>query len=132
MRKVRDISEDEMIAIYLQTELNSVRFRPTLEMLIHQEKIDPRTIQGPDWQNASENVLRRNLLRAYRGFGRSERYFTGFPANVRWERAILTREELEQVRYIDWEYWLELTDGTRMAVDGAHNALAGKVVYGVS
>ena len=131
MRKIRDISEDEMIAIYLHTELYSARFRQKLEMHMQQEKIDSRIIQEPDWQNASENALRRKLLGVYRGYGQNWDYFTGFPAHVRWERTRLSREELEQVHYIDWEYWLDLTDGTRMAIDGARNALAGKVVYDI-
>jgi hypothetical protein len=132
MRKIRDASEDEMIAIFLRTELSSVRFRQKLELHIQQEKIDTRIIQEPDWRNASENVLRRKLLGAYRGYGQNRDYFPDFPAHVRWEWVGLSREELEQVRYINWEYWLDLTDGTRMAIDGARNALAGKVVYDVS
>jgi hypothetical protein len=132
MRKIRDSSEDEMIAIYLQTELSSVRFRQKLELHMQQEKIDARIIQEPDWHNAAENVLRRRLLGVYRGYGQNEDYFPDFPVDVRWERVGLSREELERVRYIDWEYWLDLTNGTRMAIDGARNALAGKVVYDVS
>jgi hypothetical protein len=31
MRKIRDISEDEMIPVFLQTELNSTRFRRDIE-----------------------------------------------------------------------------------------------------
>ncbi|QBD76834.1 hypothetical protein EPA93_12795 [Ktedonosporobacter rubrisoli] len=132
MRKIQEISEDEMIAIYLQTELSSVRFRQKLEVHIQQEKIDLNILQEPDLHNASENALRRKLLGEYRGYGQNRGYFTDFPAHVRWERVRLSREELERVRYIDWKYWLDLTDGTRMAIDGARNALAGKVVYDVS
>jgi len=132
MRKIRDISEDEMIAVYLQTEFNSVRFCQTIEAYLRRERIDPHVIQVPDWQNAQENALRRTILGAYRGYGRNEDYFIGFPADVRWERVALTRQELEQVRYIEYDYWVELAGGTRMAVDGAKNARAGKVVFGVS
>ena len=122
MRKIRDISEDEMIAIYLQTELTSVRFRQKLERCRRQEKIDRRIIRAVDWNNAAENVLRRRLLGVYRGYGQNADYFPDFPADVCWERVGLSREELERVQYIDWEYWLELTDGTRMAIDGAQCA----------
>jgi hypothetical protein len=132
MQKIRDVSEDEMIAIYLQTELSSVRFRQKLKLHIQQEKIDTHIVQKPDWHNPAENVLRRTLLGVYRGYGLNTDYFPDFPSHVRWERVGLSREELELVRYIDWEYWLDLTDGTRMAIDGARNALAGKVVYDVS
>ena len=82
MRKIRDISEDEMIAIYLQTELSSVRFRQKLELHIEQEKIDTHIIQEPDWHNAAENVLRRTLLGVYRGYGQNTDYFPDFPAYV--------------------------------------------------
>ena len=82
MRKIRDVSEDEMIAIYLQTELSSVRFRQKLKLLMQQEKIDARMIQEPDWQNAAENVLRRTLLGVYRGYGQNADYFPDFPAHV--------------------------------------------------
>src|SRR5437763_5663147 len=101
MRKIRDISEDEMIAVFLQTELNSVRFRRDIEAYAQQERVDPRMLHVPDWRNAQENALRRAILGRHRGYGRNEGSFMGFPADVRWERVSLTREELEQVRYID-------------------------------
>jgi hypothetical protein len=132
VRKVEDISEAEMIAIFLKTEIFSERFRQKLELHMQEEKIDRRIIERPDWRNASENALRRKLLGAYRGYEQNRDMFSGFPADVRWERARVSREELERIRYINWEYWLDLTDGTRMAIDGARNALAGKVVYDVS
>ena len=132
MRKIRDISEDEMIAVFLQTELNSTRFQRDIEAYLQQEKIDPLMLHLPDWRNAQENALRRAILGVYRGYGRNEGYFIGFTAGMRWERVTLTREELEQVRYIDYDYWVELSGGTRMAIDGAKHALAGKVVFGVS
>ncbi len=51
---------------------------------------------------------------------------------MRRERVTLTRQELEQVRYIAYDYWVELSGGTRVAVDGAKNATSGKVVFHVS
>jgi hypothetical protein len=131
MRKIRDISEDEMIAVYLQTEFHSSRFRQEIAAHVQKEGIDPHLLQAPDWQNGHENAARRTLLGAYRGYGRNEGYFMGFPTDVRWERAILTRQDLSQVRYIAYDYWVELSGGTRMAVDGARNAVAGKVVFRV-
>ena len=101
MRKIRDISEDEMIAVFLQAELNSVRFRQDIEAYLQQERIDPHILHAPDWRNAQENALRRAILGIHRGYGRNEGYFIGFPTDVRWERVTLTREELEQVRYVN-------------------------------
>lgn len=132
MRKIQESSEDEMIALFLQTEFHSSRFHQTLEALAQKVGIDPALLQAPDWHNARENALRRAFLGTYRGYGRNEGYFQGFPPNVCWEWVSLTRQELEQVRYIAYDYWVELSGGTRMAVDGARNALLGKVVFHVS
>ena len=118
MRKIRDSSEDEMIAVFLQTEVNSTRFRADIVAYMQQERINPRMLHVPDWQNAQENALRRAILGVHRGYGRNEGYFMGFPADMRWERVALTREELEQVRYIEYDYWVELSGGTRLAIDG--------------
>jgi hypothetical protein len=132
MRKIRASSEDEMIALFLQTEFHSSRFHHTIETLMHTMRVDPCVVQTPDWHNADENGLRRALFGKYRGYGRNEDYFQGFPAQMRWEWVTLTRREIEQVRYIVYDYWVELSGGTRLAVDGARNALAGKIVFRVS
>jgi hypothetical protein len=132
MRKIRDSSEEEMISVYLQAEANSSRFHTDIEAYVRQQRIDPRMLYVPDWHNAQENALRRAILGRHRGYGRNEGYFQGFPADVRWERVTLTRQELEQVRYINYDYWVELSGGTRLAIDGAKHAASGKVVFGVS
>lgn len=84
MRKIRDSSEDEMIAIFLQTEFHSSRFHQALEALAQQERIDPHILQAPDWHNAYENAQRRTLLGAYRGYGSNAGYLSDFPTNVHW------------------------------------------------
>jgi hypothetical protein len=132
MRKIRDSSEDEMIAVYVQTEANSNRFRADIQAHARQERIDPRLLHMPDWHNAQENASRRAILGMHRGYGRNEGYFQGFPTDARWERVALTRRELEQVSYIDYDYWVKLSGGTRLATDGAKQAASGKVVFGVS
>ena len=69
MRKIRDSSEDEMIAVYLQTEVNSTRFRADIEAYARQERIDPRMLHVPDWRDARENALRRAVLGVHLGYG---------------------------------------------------------------
>ena len=39
MQKIRDISEDEMIAVYLQTEFHSSRFRQDIAALMRKNQI---------------------------------------------------------------------------------------------
>jgi len=75
MRKIRDSSEDEMIAVYLQTEVNSTHFRADIEAYARQERIDSRMLHVPDWRDARENALRRAVLGCISGMVRGN-FFT--------------------------------------------------------
>jgi len=44
----------------------------------------------------------------------------------------VTPAELATVRYIDYDYWVELSGGTRLAVDAAPRIRAGVAPFGVS
>jgi hypothetical protein len=132
MRKISTITEDEMIATFLYSELNSPRFSAKVETYLQQHAVDRHLIQAPDLQDEQENAARRVLLGAYRGYGQSWGYFEGFPGQLRWERVGLTRQEVEQIKYIEYDYWVELSGGSRLALDGARRALAGIDVFGLS
>jgi hypothetical protein len=45
--------------------------------------------------------------------------FAGFPDDVRWERAALTRDEILAMLYINWDWWLTVSRGTRLATVAA-------------
>jgi hypothetical protein len=133
MRKIKESSEEEMIAVFLAAELHSPRsMGQEIQTCLQREALSPRVISSPDLLNAQENTARRAVLGAYRGYGRGQGYFQGFPAGVRWELVGLTRQEVEQVKYIDYDYWVELSGGSRLALDGARRALAGIDVFGLS
>jgi hypothetical protein len=44
----------------------------------------------------------------------------------------ITRAELARVRYIDYDYWVALSGGTRLAVDAAPRIRAGVAPFGVA
>src|SRR5713226_458315 len=132
MRKITAITEDEMIAAFLYAEFQSPRFRKKVETYMQKYAIDRRLIEEPDLQDDQENAARRVLLGEYRGYSQRWGYFEGFPQQLRWERVGLTRQEVEQVKYIEYDYWVELSGGTRRAVDGGRRALAGHDVFGLS
>ena len=52
--------------------------------------------------------------------------FQGFPQPVDWELVAVTPEELAQVRYIAWDWWLERSGGTRLATEYATRIRAGQ------
>jgi hypothetical protein len=45
--------------------------------------------------------------------------FAGFPEDVEWERAALALDEVLSILYINWDWWLTVTNGSRLATDAA-------------
>jgi hypothetical protein len=132
MRVLRESNVDEMVACFLQGELSSERFgqsiRDALLVCGQQETLLTR----PDLADRHANQARRALLAATRGYGEDREIFEHFPATVRWVWAWLTAAELAQVRYIEYSYWNEISDGSRLAADAAKSIRAGVRPYGVS
>lgn len=144
MRTVRPVSEAEMIALFLATEYPSPRTHQYILQVLQREGWPSCIIEQPNLHDAQENAQRRSILGAYRGYGQSPEYFEdlpadvqylnyfeGFPLDVQWERAMLSRQELEQVQYIEDEYWIELSSGSRLPRDAASTILAGYQVFEV-
>lgn len=115
-----------MVWVFLRGELESERFGPGIR-----RAIDERLLREPDLEDARENDLRRAALTRLRGYDRREGLFHGFPDDVRWERAALTRDELLTVEYIEYDYWVELSGGTRRPGDAADLIRAGVTIFGV-
>ncbi len=145
MRTVRPISEAEMVALFLATEYPSPRTHQLILQVLQREGWPPGIIEQPNLRDGQENARRRRILGAYRGYGQNTdyfeglppdveytNYFEGFPLDVQWERVMLSRQELEQVKYIEYDYWVELSRGSRLPRDAASNILAGYEVFGVS
>ncbi len=145
MRILRSGSEAEMIALFLSSEYPASRTHHYIQQILQREGWDPRIIEQPDLSDEQENAQRRRVLAAYRGYGQSADYFkqlpaevdyldyfAGFPSDVRWEWIMLSRQELEQVKYIEYDYWIELSGGSRLPRDAANTILAGRELFGVS
>ena len=132
MQHLHAIGEDEMVAVFLQTEVASTRFAPTILTILRRDGRERRIIDQPDLSNAADNAYRRHVLGAYRGYGRDADVFTDFPADVRWYRASATKEDLAQVRYINDDYWTALSGGSRLATDAVARIRRGIDVFGVS
>ena len=134
MRRLRVSSEQEMIALFLHQEFTSERYRSKLLECLQRERLPQTIITAPDLTNAAENTHRRRVLQLYRGYGTDEgEYLSGFPTEgVRWEWITLTPSELRQVKYIAWDYWLELSGGSRLPTDAAERIRADVRPYGVS
>jgi hypothetical protein len=131
VRVVAPSSEDEMIATFLRAEIDSDRFGSVLAAALRREGADARVLTSPALDNDDENTLRRQLLEETRAYVRREGLFGGFPPDVRWQRVALTRDELAAVRYIEYDYWVELSGGTRRPRDAAERIRAGIQIFRV-
>jgi hypothetical protein len=131
MRRLRPSSEAEMAALFLRTELSSERWRDGLRALLERAGLPDRVVTAPDLTHGTENQARLRLLTEHRGYGTRTGYFPGFPDDVRWQWMAITPAELAAVRYIEYDYWNELSGGTRLAVDAATRIRAGVTPFGV-
>lgn len=129
---IREASEDEMVALFLKTEIKSTRFRDRILAAIDQLKAKESIVTEPNLASAEENDLRREILSIFRGYGRDAEMFEGYPGDIRWVWVDLSRADLERVRYIDYSYWNELSSHTRLAKVAATNIRKGIEVFGVS
>lgn len=121
-----------MIAVFLLGELTSERFGDGIRTVLDAASQTEALVTAADLGNADQNRTRRVLLAATRGYRENRGVFENFPLNVRWVRTILTPGELARVRYIDYSYWNELSNRTRLASDAAIQIRQGVKVFGVS
>ena len=127
MKLIKQIPEDEMIAEFLRAEINSTRFGKDIIDALKRKKKSKDIVTNPDLSNNSENQLREELLREVR-----EEFFENFPDDIKWYKAIIQKQELKKVKYIDYSYWNELSDKTRSPIQAANNINTGVKIFGVS
>src|SRR5215211_1338445 len=107
-----------MIAVYLRAELESDRFGSQLRGLLARV--------GRELGSA-DAAYRRRLLDEHRGYGSRTGMFGGFPRDMDWYRASLTRDEVLDILYIDYSWWIELSGGTRRPRDAARRIYGGEL-----
>jgi hypothetical protein len=121
-----------MVALFLRTELGSVRHQAHIGELLDGADLLERLLTAADLTSPSENARRRDLLSTYRGYEPRVGLFNGFPRDVRWDWVALQPDEVLGVRYIDYDYWRELSGGSRLAADAPPRVHAGVAPFGVS
>lgn len=114
-----------MIAVFLQGELDSARFGGAIKELLARDGLEDTIVRRPELADAEENAARRRLLDEYRAYERREGLFAGFPRDVAWHRALLSPEEVLDILFIDWDWWLELSGGSRRPRDAAERIRSG-------
>lgn len=64
------------------------------------------------WSSADVDERRRAWLER-------DGLFAGFPDDVSWERVALARDEVLGILYINWDWWLTVSNATRLATVAA-------------
>jgi hypothetical protein len=127
MRILRNASEDEVLASFLRAELDSPRWGDRLLELLREDDADESVLRTPDLADADACAYRAGLLDRHRAWLRREGLFQGFPERVEWSRVAVGRDEVLAIRYINWDWWLWITGGTRRPADAAARIRRGEV-----
>ncbi len=133
MRVLEPTSEAQMVALFLQAEIQSTRWRDTILQLLQQQGWHRSLVDTPDARSEKENIQRAKLLGDFRGWKQNRDLFENWPTNgsVRWFQVLLGADDLARVRYIDYSYWNELSSDTRLVTVAAQNIRAGVTSCGV-
>jgi hypothetical protein len=120
------VDEAVAVAAFLRAEIDSDRFGPSLRAALSAAGAGVELVLEPDLGDAAESALRHDVLFAYRGM-----YLGAWFDELEWSRVALEPDEVLAIRYIGWDYWLEITGGSRLPADGAahHRARGGDERY---
>lgn len=132
MRILKNITVEEMVSVFLRGEINSPRWKKEIKSILAKNNIDARIITSPDFKNKDENSKRAFVLGEFRGYGRKDGLFGDLDEIVEWKRVLLESNDFKKIRYIDYDYWHELSGRTGLVIDGAKNVEKGLEIFKVS
>lgn len=131
MEVVRKSSENEMILEFLKGELNSNRFNSDLNDSLNELNVDSNIISNGDLSNEDENSLRLKIMKKYRGYPDSL-LFENFPRILEWKLMKLDKEDINNIYYIDYDYWNLLSNDTSSPLEAVKNIMDGREIFDVS
>lgn len=131
MKLIRKTNEAEMILEFLKGELNSKRFNEDLNNAINELGLDSSIILNGNIEDEQENNDRLKIMKKFRGYP-DEELFERFPNIQEWKFLELNESDIDNIYYIDYDYWNELSNGTSKPVEAAKVIKSGKEIYEVS
>lgn len=132
MNVVRRIEEPYVVAKFLEAELLSNRFGPEVKAALAQLNSSEDLVTAPNLEDEKQNRLRAEVLGAYRGWRRGQLLFHNFPDSIDWYVVELSPSEIEELKFINYSYWLGISGGSLLVGDAADGIRGGKVVFGKS
>ena len=131
MKIVRNSNEDEMILEFLKGEIQSDRFNNDLKRVLDKLSLDDNIINNGDFNNQDENKKRLKIMNLFRGYPDKE-LFKNFPNINQWKFVQLSSDDINNIYYIDYDYWNELSNNTSNPLEAAKNINKGIEIYDVS
>lgn len=131
MKILRDATEAEMIEEYLFAELESTRFNEKLMDALTLINIDSQIIKVANLESENENLLRKQVLASYRGYGINQHMFENFPNVTRWFYGECNISDIDKIHYINYSYWNELSKNTNLPRVAAQTINEGIKIYDI-
>lgn len=131
MKIIRESSEDEMILEFLKGELSSKRFGQNLLNILTELNINKDIITKGDINSKEQNIIRKQIIYKFRGYPNKE-LFNNFPKIESWKLVEFDTNDLDNIYYINYDYWNNLSNNTSKPKDAAKNIIAGIEIYDVS
>ena len=132
MKLIKECDINEIVLAFLQGEIESERFSDELNNTLTKLNVSKNVILNPDLNNETENFLRAKVLGEFRGYGKNVDLFENFPSVEKCVLMGANFEDLENIHYMNYSYWNELSSNTSNCLVAAQNIKNGKIVYDVS
>lgn len=130
MKEIRESSEAEMILEFLKGEITSKRFHEDICHILSGMDLDEGIIRDGDITNGQENSQRLKVMKLFRGYPDDE-LFENFPQISKWKFMELDEHDIDNIYYIDYDYWNELSNGTSKPVEAVKTIQSGREIYEV-
>jgi hypothetical protein len=114
LRLLEVVDEAVVVHAFLLAELDSPRFSAELRAALARLDASDALVRDADLGDAGANASRRAVLDTYRGD-----YLGRNLDPLVWRRALCSPDELLEIRTIAWDFWLEVTGGSRLPADAA-------------
>jgi hypothetical protein len=116
MKILSPLAEPEVILEFLKAEINSPRWAKPLTDLLNKMGLSKSLFLFGNITDNEQNVTRKEVLFDFRN-QRDKSHFEGFPDNIKWHSAQLNKDDFRKMRYMNYPFWVGLSDGTRLAID---------------
>ena len=93
--------------------------------------MDSSNILNGNIEDEQENNDRLKIMKKFRGYP-DEEFFERFPNIEEWKFLELNESDIDNIYYIDYDYWNELSNGTSKPVEAAKVIKSGNEIYEVS